>query len=127
MTDDSRVVAVVGDLFFKSKVMETAAQAGVPITFATTPSALKEDLAAGGVGLVIVDLGVRSIDPVEAIRAARAAGNLRTVAFVSHVDEAAQAKALEAGCDSVLPKSAFTRDLPRILMEGRRPRSEGRT
>lgn len=117
----ARVVAVVGDLFFRSKILETAKQTGVPVAFVTTLESLREELRAGEVALVIVDLGAASLDPIAAVSAARSAAGVRTVAYVSHVDEGARRKAAEAGCDSVLAKSAFTRDLPRILLQGAKP------
>jgi len=121
MRDEGKVLAIVGDLFFSSKIRETAAHVGVPVIFAASQTALREALVAGGIGLAIIDLGARTLDPIDAIRAVRASDGIRTVAFVSHVDAEAQQKATEAGCESVLPKSAFTRDLPRILQQGRRP------
>jgi len=114
----NRVIAVVGDLFFKSKIAQTAGILGVPIVFATTEASLREALSDGGVSLVVVDLGVRSIEPAAAIAIARAASGVRSVAFASHVDEEAQRRAREAGCDQVMAKSAFTRDLALILESG---------
>jgi len=119
--DQERVLAVVGDLFFKSKIQETAKQAGVALTFVTTEASLREALAGGGVRLVIVDLGLTSFDPISAITITRSAGKVRTMAYVSHVNEGAQRAAAEAGCDAVLPKSVFTRELPRILLQGSGP------
>lgn len=110
-----KVVAVVGDLFFKSRIQQTASALGVSITFATSEPALREALAAGDVGLVIVDLGVKPIDAASAIAIAKEAAGVGCVAFVSHVDEVAQRRAREAGCDEVMPKSSFTRDLASIL------------
>jgi DNA-binding NarL/FixJ family response regulator len=111
----SRVVAVVADLFFRSKIQQTAEALGVPLVFASTAAALEQEIARGRAGLFIVDLGIRGMAPEEAIAAGRAGGAARTLAFVSHVDEAMAKRALEAGCDEVLAKSAFSRDLPSIL------------
>ena len=121
MIDGGKILAIVGDLFFSSKIRETAARVGVPVVFAASQKGLEEALDAGGIDLAIIDLGARSLDPIAAIRAVRASDGIRTVAFVSHVDEEAQRMAAEAGCESVLPKSAFSRDLPRILQQGRLP------
>ncbi len=110
-----KAVAVVSDLFFKSKIQQTAEVLDLSVHFVSSEAALRDALAAGGVGLVIVDLGIRSVDPLAAIALAATAAGVRSVAFVSHVDEEAQRRAVEAGCHEVMPKSAFTRDLPRIL------------
>jgi DNA-binding NarL/FixJ family response regulator len=108
-------VAVVGDLFFRSRIQQTAQAIGVQLAFATTEPMLEEALAVGGVGLVIVDLGAKTFDAVGAIAITKKTPGVRCLAFVSHVDEEAQRRAREAGCDEVMPKSAFTRDLASIL------------
>ena len=114
----SRVVAVVGDLIFRSRIRQTAEALGVPLTVAADEAALRKALDGDPVGLVVVDLAVGSIDPAAAIALARAHGAERTIAFVSHVDEESKRRAAEAGCEEILPRSAFTRDLPRILRGG---------
>jgi phosphoketolase len=38
-----------------------------------------------------------------------------TVGFLSHVQKDLAVAAREAGCDRIVARSAFTRDLPRIL------------
>ncbi len=121
MAGSGKVLAVVGDLFFKSKIQETAKQTGVPLVFVTTEASLRKALSGGGVGLVVVDLGLTSFDPISAITVTRSAGGSRTIAYVSHVNEEAQRAAVEAGCDEVLPKSVLMRDLSLILLQGAKP------
>ncbi|MBI3450554.1 MAG: hypothetical protein HY049_16785 [Acidobacteria bacterium] len=116
-----RVVAVVSDLFFKSKIRETAAQAGVPLAFASTGDDLARELGAGDVTLVVIDLGIRTMEAASAIEAAVKHPGIRTVGYVSHVDDGAQSKARAAGCELILAKSAFSKDLPRILTRGAAP------
>jgi hypothetical protein len=41
-----------------------------------------------------------------------------TVGFLSHVQRDLAVAAREAGCDRVMARSAFTKDLPTILSEG---------
>lgn len=110
-----RAFAVVPDLFFQSRIAQTARTLGVPLEIVASVEALAAGLAAAPGALVLVDLAARGVDPFAAIEAARAGGAGRTVAFVSHVDETSRRRALEAGCDEVLARSAFTRDLPDIL------------
>ncbi len=114
----SKVLVLVGDLFFKSRIRQTAETLGVDLAFVASDAGLKEALGKEDARLLIVDLAARAPDPYAAVALARGAGGVRTLAFVSHVDEEARRRAFEAGCDEVLPKSAFTRDLPRILGEG---------
>ncbi len=44
--------------------------------------------------------------------------NVKTVGFLSHVQKDLAVAAKEAGCDRVMARSAFTKDLPKILAEG---------
>jgi DNA-binding NarL/FixJ family response regulator len=109
-----RVVGLMDDLFFQMKVAETAKQLGVEFRVACNAEVLATMLDAP-TKLVIVDLNAKS-NPVAAIARLRAAQNdIPIVSFLSHVqvDLAAQAKA--AGSTEVLPRSAFTQNLAKIL------------
>jgi len=44
--------------------------------------------------------------------------DVKTVGFLSHVQKDLAVAAKEAGCDRVMARSAFTRDLPKVLDEG---------
>jgi D-arabinose 1-dehydrogenase-like Zn-dependent alcohol dehydrogenase len=103
------VVAYVPDLMDRSKV----AAAGAAVSFVATPAALVE--AAPGATVAVVDLGRPGA--VDALPALVATG-VRVVAFGSHVDRDTLDAARSAGCQEVLPRSAFFRDLPSLL--GRR-------
>ncbi len=37
------------------------------------------------------------------------------IGFLSHVQADLKAKAIEAGCDTVMPRSAFSQNLPNLL------------
>ncbi len=110
-----RVVGLMDDLFFQMKVAETAKQIGVEFKVAANSDVLVTMLDAP-TKLVIVDLNAKS-DPLATITRLRATQKeLPIVSFLSHlqVDLAAQAKA--AGSTEVLPRSAFTQSLAKILM-----------
>lgn len=110
----SHVLVVVPDLFFSTRIRETAGALGLsvieapPATAAATAAALEASLA-------IVDLapGESAAATVRALR--ESAPHLRIVGFHSHVDVAARDAALAAGADEVLPRSAFTRRLADVL------------
>jgi DNA-binding NarL/FixJ family response regulator len=109
-----RVVALMDDLFFQMKVLETAKQLGVEFKVAANGDVLLS-LVEPPTRLVIIDLNARN-QPVATIERIRATQKeLRVVAFLSHVqiDLAAQARA--AGCAEVLPRSVFTQNLAAIL------------
>ena len=46
------------------------------------------------------------------------AADVKTVGFLSHVQKDLAVAAKEAGCDRVMARSAFTRDLPKMLSGG---------
>ncbi len=109
-----RVVALMDDLFFQMKVAETAKHLGVEFKVAASGDVLATMLEPP-TKLIIVDLNAKS-EPVATIARLRATQTqLPIVSFLSHVqvDLAAQAKA--AGSTEVLPRSAFTQNLARIL------------
>lgn len=110
----ARVVALMDDLFFQMKVAETAKHLGIEFKVAANGEVLATMLEPP-TRLVIVDLNAKS-NPVATIAQLRATQKeLPIISFLSHVqvDLAAQAKA--AGSTQVLPRSAFTQNLPSIL------------
>jgi len=123
-----RVLAVVSDLFFATKIAATAEAAGVPLEtlgteaawarFAATtdrPAAALAD--ADRPSLVVLDLGAgeRALAVARALRAHPATAQLPIVGFYPHVDTATRDAALAAGVDPVLPRSAFVARLPALL------------
>ena len=110
------VIVVVDDMFFASKIRAVAEAVGVEISFPRTREAVIEK--AREARLIIVDLHNQKIDPVALARELKANEQVRAipmVGFFSHVETELQRNALAAGFDQVLPRSAFTRDLQRIL------------
>ena len=113
------VIALVDDLFFQSKLVETARNVGVVIQTVSTGDALIAATTSGGVRLLLVDLNARQA-PLEAIEKLHAAGNpVPVVAFLSHVQTDMAEKARAAGCEQVLPRSKFTADLANILRQAK--------
>jgi DNA-binding NarL/FixJ family response regulator len=109
-----RVVALMDDLFFQMKVAETAKHLGLELKVATNGDAL-QGLLEPAPKLVIVDLNARS-QPIAAIERLRATQkDLRVVGFLSHVQRELAAQAQAAGCNEVMPRSAFTQNLAAIL------------
>lgn len=109
-----RVVALMDDLFFQMKVAETAKHLGLELKVASNGDALL-GLLEPAPKLVIVDLNAHG-QPLAAIERVRAAQkDLRVVGFLSHVQRELAAQAQAAGCDEVMPRSAFTQNLATIL------------
>ena len=109
---------MVDDLFFASKIRGTAEQLGVSVSFARTMEALIETALRDRPGLIIVDLHSRRIAPIELAKQLKADKHLRSiplVGFFSHVQVELQRQAEAAGFDRVVPRSAFTNNLAKII------------
>lgn len=111
---------MVDDLFFGAKMLETAKQVGVTLKLVQTGDALAaETLGSEPPAMIIVDLNARQA-PLAAIEKLRAAAvQAPVIAFLSHVqvDLAERARAL--GCDQVMPRSQFTKQLTEILLRAK--------
>lgn len=113
---DRKVLAIVPDLFFATRIAATALAAGVTLEMAS-PQAAVARAAEAKAQLVIIDLHARdAIAIVQGMKAA--APQLAVVGFHSHVDKALKAEALAAGADAVLPRSRFTVRLAELLQQG---------
>jgi DNA-binding NarL/FixJ family response regulator len=113
----AQVLALVDDLFFQAKILETAKHLGITVRTCNTGDALLAEIAKEKPKLVIVDLNARGA-PLQAIeRACATAPELRLIAFLSHVQTELAQQARAAGCTQVMPRSQFTRDLATILAQ----------
>jgi CheY-like chemotaxis protein len=110
----AQVVALVDDLFFQAKLLETAKQVGVELRTCATPEALSAEIAKSAPKLVVVDLNARG-NPLQAVEQVRADGDIPLIGFLSHVQLDLAERARAAGCRDVMPRSKFTRDLATIL------------
>jgi CheY-like chemotaxis protein len=115
MNQMAQVVALVDDLFFQAKLVETAKQLGVELRTCATPEAFATEIAKNPPRLAVVDLNARG-NPLEAIE--RMQTNTRKIpliGFLSHVQVDLAERARAAGCQEVMPRSKFTRDLATIF------------
>jgi|SRR5437867_3037400 len=111
------VLAVVNDLFFSAKINEAAKRAGVTLEYVTTGDKLL-DKAKANPALIIFELNFDAAHPIDLIaqlKADAALKQIRLLGYLSHVQEDLKRRAVDAGCDEVLPRSAFSMNLPQIL------------
>ena len=116
-----RVVAAVEDLLFRSKISETANQLGIEASFPRNPTKLEDAIKDSPPDLLILDLNSSRFEPLQilqAIKSEDATRGVKTIGFLSHVQKDLAVAAKEAGCDRVMARSAFTKDLPKVLAEG---------
>jgi CheY-like chemotaxis protein len=113
-----KIIAVVDDMFFASKIRATAESLAVDIKFVRTIDQLSMAAREGKPDLIIVDLHSQKVDAVALAQTIKSTSELKSISllgFFSHVETDLQRKAVEAGFDTVIPRSVFSRDLPRIL------------
>jgi ActR/RegA family two-component response regulator len=116
----ARIYAFVDDLFFLAKIQETARKLNVKVEFVKTDKDVFERMGQNGndkPSLIIVDLNTLSGKPLSMIPKLKNKLKKETniIGFVSHVQGELKMKALEAGCDMVVPRSAFSQNLPQLL------------
>jgi CheY-like chemotaxis protein len=112
-----RVIAVMEDLMFMVKIQETAKRAGLE-TVAVKTKELALAKAAEQPLLIVIDLNYAAAVPLELIQALKADAATKDIpllAFVSHVQTELRTAAVTAGCDTVIPRSAFAQKLPEVI------------
>jgi hypothetical protein len=116
----TRIFAFVDDLFFLAKIQEVSRKLNVKVEFVKSEQEIAEKAGENPEdkpSLIVVDLNSNSIKPLPIISKLRSRFKKPTsiVGFVSHVQGDLKVKAQEAGCDVVMPRSAFSQNLPNIL------------
>ena len=117
----TRIFCFIEDLFFLAKIQETARKLGVKVEFIKGD---KESVArltdlpeAERPKLVVFDLNNLNAKPMTLIPKLKTKLKKATsiVGFLNHLQGELKAKAIEAGCDAVMPRSAFSQTQPNLL------------
>jgi len=116
----SRIFAFVDDLFFAAKIQETARKLNVKVEFVKTEAELQERIKGNGEekpSLIIFDMNNANAKPLTLIPKLKTKLKRGTsiIGFLSHVQGDLKQKAHDVGCDMVLPRSAFSQNLPNLL------------
>jgi len=124
-----RIFGFVDDLFFQAKIQETARKLNVKVEFMKSEHDLTERIKQNGEekpSLIIFDLNIASVKPLTLIPKLKSKLKKGTsvIGFLSHVQGDLKLKAHEAGCDMVLPRSAFSQNLPQLLRRHGAPQEE---
>lgn len=118
--NNSRIFAFIEDLFFMAKIQETARKLNVKVEFVKTDKEMLEKIQQNGEekpSLIIFDLNNANAKPLTLIPKLKSKLKKGTsiIGFLSHVQGDLKQKAHEVGCDMVLPRSAFSQNLPQLL------------
>jgi hypothetical protein len=117
----TRIFLFIEDLFFFAKINETARKLGIKVAFVKNePETVARILAApddARPSLIVFDLNNAAAKPMTLIPKIKAKLKRGTsvIGFLSHLQGDLKAKAVEAGCDIVMPRSAFSQNLPNLL------------
>ena len=115
----TKIFFFVDDLFVTAKVNETARKLGVRVAFVKNDKEVFEQLTTSDdiPGLIVFDLNNLNAKPLTLIPKLKAKLKKTTsiIGYLSHLQGDLKAKATEAGCDTVMPKSAFSQNLPNLL------------
>ena len=112
----ARVVALVPDLLFGSRVQSSLRGAGHDVELIGEHERLRDrlrDLAAPQVAVLVVDLTSEGLGRAGLVQTLSGAGELagiRTLGFYSHVDTDTRELAEQAGFDTVVPRSRMERE-----------------
>jgi hypothetical protein len=117
----TRIYLFIEDLFFFAKINETARKLGIKVAFVKNdPETLAKIVEApeeGRPSLIVFDLNNTAAKPMTLIPKIKSKLKKGTsvIGFLSHLQGDLKAKAVEAGCDIVMPRSAFSQNLPTLL------------
>ena len=118
----TRIFCFIEDLFFLAKINETARKLGVKVEFVKgadkdTVARILDAPENERARLIVFDLNNANAKPMTLIPKFKTKFKRATsvVGFLSHLQGDLKAKAAEAGCDTVMPRSAFSQSLPNLL------------
>jgi hypothetical protein len=117
----TRIFCFIEDLFFLAKIQESARKLGVKVEFVKgdkeTLARLTEMPEDQKPALLVFDLNNVAAKPMTWIPKYKAKLKKATsiVGFLNHLQGDLKLKAIEAGCDTVMPRSAFSQSLPNML------------
>jgi hypothetical protein len=117
----TRIFCFIEDLFFLAKIQETSRKLGVKVEFVKgdkdVVTRILEAPENGRPTLLVFDLNNLNAKPMTLIPKFRAKFKkaVSIIGFLSHLQGDLKMKGVEAGCDVVMPRSAFSQGLPNLL------------
>jgi DNA-binding NarL/FixJ family response regulator len=111
------IIALEKDLFFSVKIRDTLRHHDMVVTTVRTLAALEQAISNNETSkpaLAIINISTQGVDWEAAIRTASTHG-IPVLAFGSHVDLDAQARARQAGARRVVANSKFAKDMPGLV------------
>jgi hypothetical protein len=117
----TRIYCFIEDLFILAKIQEVSKKLGIKVAFlkpekdvvAKLVETREEDRPA----LILFDLNNANAKPLTLIPKIKTKLKRGTsiIGFLAHIQGELKSKAIEAGCDTVMPRSTFSQNLPSLL------------
>ena len=116
----THIYFLIEELIFIAKIQETAKKLGVKVAFIKNDADAIAALTEGEENkpaLIVFDLNNANAKPMTLIPKLKSKlkKSVSIVGFLSHLQGDLKAKAVEAGCDVVMPRAAFSQGLPYLL------------
>jgi hypothetical protein len=117
----TRIFCFIEDLFFLAKIQETARKLGVKVEFVKGDKEVVTRILDSPEGerpaLLVFDLNNLGAKPMTLIPKFKTKFKkaVSIIGFLSHLQGDLKMKGIEAGCDVVMPRSAFSQSLPNLL------------
>jgi CheY-like chemotaxis protein len=112
----AKIVAIVNDLIFMTKIRNAAEHFGLTVGFAGNENQIEHFLK--NCKLVIIDLEndfLDSVDLIERLKKDPATASIKTIGYFSHINTPLKADAFSAGCNEILSRFEFNSNLKEIL------------
>jgi CheY-like chemotaxis protein len=115
----TRIFFFIEDLFFLAKIQEASRKLGVKVEFVKGDKDVLARItdSPDKPSLLVFDLNNAAVKPLTVIPKLKAKlkKSVSIIGFLSHLQGDLKMKATEAGCDTVMPRSAFSQSLPNLL------------
>ena len=117
----TRIYCFIEDLFILAKIQEVSKKLGIKVAFLKPEKDVVTKLVEGREedrpALILFDLNNAKAKPLTLIPKIKTKLKRGTsiIGFLAHIQGELKSKAIEAGCDTVMPRSTFSQNLPSLL------------
>jgi CheY-like chemotaxis protein len=117
----TRIYCFIEDLFILAKIQEVSKKLGIKVAFLKPEkdivTKLTETAEEDRPALILFDLNNANAKPLTLIPKIKAKLKRGTsiIGFLAHIQGELKSKSIEAGCDTVMPRSTFSQNLPGLL------------
>lgn len=117
----TRIYCFIEDLFILAKIQEVSKKLGIKVAFLKPEkdvvTKLTETREEDRPALILFDLNNANAKPLTLIPKIKTKLKRGTsiIGFLAHIQGELKSKAIEVGCDTVMPRSTFSQNLPSLL------------